>query len=54
MTAWKNAALILLAWGAVQFVLLLLWWRVSHRQRDEVEQDDDVSGLHVFDDDDFF
>ena len=55
MTAWEQAALMIVGWGIVQLMLLLVWARFARREeerRREVMQDSD--GLHVFDDDDFF
>ena len=56
MTAWEQAALMIVGWGIVQLMLLLVWARFARREeerRREVMRDD-VSGSHVFDDDDFF
>ena len=54
LTAWEQAALMIVLWGVVQLALLLVWARFARREeerRREVMRDSD--GLHVFDDDDF-
>lgn len=52
MTAWEQAALMLLVWAAVQIVLLGLWFRFARHEEDRRREvmRDDVSGLNVFDD----
>lgn len=55
LTAWEQAALMIVLWGVVQLALLLAWARFARREeerRREVMRDSD--GLHVFDDEDFF
>lgn len=55
LTAWEQAALMVVLWGVVQLALLLVWARFARREeerRREVMRDSD--GLHVFDDEDFF
>ena len=54
LTAWEQAALMIVLWGVVQLALLLVWARFARREeerRREVMRDSD--GLHVFDDEYF-
>ena len=52
LTAWEQAALMIVLWGVVQIVLLGLWFRFARHEEDRRREvmRDDLSGLNVFDD----